>query len=251
MGKKTKAKKPPTVKNYTRRLKKKLKALGLPKAERNIILADEQKFFNLDNITIEKVNEFIGKYYDLIEERVATKVVRKLKNFSEETEEWDVIDSSINNNDCLVHSFLMATCPNFRKCAQKDKDEFANFFRRVVFLRLPAVICYSLVSEDYAEMATRVMGAGFLQDPELLLLAAQFKFRVLSASEQDDGNKLYLINSELISGLITEACSDPDIDDSEWPIICIYTNMAHFEAVRAHGDYEITEEQVESALEGL
>jgi len=240
-------KKPLSVKKFSRKINETLRKKGFAKANRNIRLAE---YLNPEDITIEKMNEIIGTY-KLIDEDVATPVVEYLTDFSEETEEWERMDSSIKNNDCLIHSFLTATCPNFRRCTKANKNEIASFFRRVVFLNLPIVKCYSLVSDDYAEMSARVMSEDFLQEPELFLLAAQFKFRVLSASEQDDGNKLYLIGSEQISAVLTEACFDPETDDSEWPIICIYTNMLHFEAVRAHGDYEIAEEQVESAIEGL
>ena len=45
--------------------------------------------------------------------------------------------SSSNYYDCLIHSFLNVTCPNFRKLSQKNKDNFADLFRRII---LPKII---------------------------------------------------------------------------------------------------------------
>jgi hypothetical protein len=248
---------PPSVQNYLNTIKARYEEQHARNAiwtnatkEQTLkgFLETDQKLFD-DLTTLENVNRIIERLYDL---DGTTKPLRKLEGFGEAAADWDIMDSSANNNDCLIHSILTATCSNFRKLKKADKDEFANFFRRTIFLTLPVVLCYQEheAGHIFQEVVDRIKSSSFLEDIELFLLAAQFKFRVLGASKYEDTNQFQYVNAIGIRGTIpSECCAE---DDSQWPIICLYTNDAHFESVRVGGqDYELTEDQVNTAIESL
>jgi len=243
----------PNSNYYLKRLRDKLKGeIGnLNNAALLELTKHDEKL--LENIeTIHDVNEIILRMYDLAaDESKTTRVLRKLKGFGEIANDWDVIYSSGNNLDCLIHSILTATCSNFRRLEQDDKNEFANFFRRKIFLNLPVVKCYEVVEEGpiFKELSNRIKGRDFLEDTELFLLAAQFQIRILSASSGRAaiGNQFYLVDGRAIKGILPEACCNWE-NDNDWPIICIYTNMAHFESVKVANTYYLTENQVNDAL---
>jgi hypothetical protein len=243
----------PTKEYYLKRIKSKFDS-NLDQIVIDGLLKEELEF--LENIkTIANINEIISRMYDLErDESRTTTAKRKLTSFGDEVANWDVIFSSGNNFDCLIHSFLTATCSNFRRLVQKDKDEFANFFRRGIFLNLPVVLCYKREERDmYKELEDRVMSKDFLEDVELFLLGAQFKVQFLSASSgrANIGNQFYLIDANAIKTILPAECFRNNRNVDNWPIYCIYTNMAHYEAIRVDGKYEITEHQANLAISSL
>ena len=212
----------------------------------------------LENIkSISDINKIIGIMYDLKpDESETTIVLRKLRGFGLVASDWDVIHSSSNNFDCLIHSFLTATCDNFRRLVQDDKDEFANFFRRAIFLKLPVVLCYKEYEPDiYNRIENTIHRRAYLEEMVLFLLAAQFKFQVLAASSSTAFEKqLQLIDSGSLKIVLPSPCCEwRDNNNSilDWPLYCIYTNGEHFESVRVDGKYEISEKQAVYAMTSL
>lgn len=233
----------------------------LTNAEINGIVAHDLDLLEkLDDI--KNVNEIIGRLYDLGDASKTTWIVQDsgkdvtlaTRGFGDSLDNWKVIYSSGNNLDCLFHSFLTATCANFRRLAQDDKKEFANFFRRNVFLELPVVKAYKPDGDEqkgiFEEMKRRIRSEDFLQDPEIYFLAAQFKFRIFSArSDRYIGNTFQKIYGD---ALRTTLGLDKIIHNGEnsrdrWPTICIFTNGAHYESIRVSDRYELTAADIERA----
>jgi hypothetical protein len=233
----------------------------LTNAEINGIVAHDLDLLEkLDDI--KNVNEIIGRLYDLGDASKTTWIVQDsgkdvtlaTRGFGDSLDNWKVIFSSGNNLDCLFHSFLTATCANFRRLAQEDKKEFANFFRRNVFLELPVVKAYKPDGDEqkgiFEEMKRRIRSRDFLQDPEIYFLAAQFKFRIFSArSDRYIGNTFQKIYGD---ALRTTLGLDKIIHNGEnsrdrWPTICIFTNGAHYESIRVSDRYELTAADIERA----
>jgi hypothetical protein len=210
----------------------------------------------LENIkTVSDIDEIIPRMYKL-EASETTRVLRKFEGFGEEASNWDVIFSSGNNFDCIFHSFLTATSRNFRRLSQLDKNEFANFFRRGIFLNLPVVLCYKRIEPDlYKSLEKSLKEKDFLEDIVLFLLAAQFKFQVLAASSSVGyGNRFELISSGALKFVLPAECCEWRNNNnsiSNWPIYCIYTSGAHFESIRVNGEYEISEKEAVSAMTSL
>jgi len=176
-------------------------------------------------------------------EEKATKSVGELSpNFG--VEGFERMNASANNYDCLIHSFLTAISKNFRLLKQRSKDEFANFFRRTIFLGLPIVACSIQAKsgntapekEEKKNIVNTIQAAkGYLQDNIIFLLAAQFHVNILTATSD---KRVYLFNYHTADslrelGLIPKDCKFPRKFERT---ISIYTSGDHFEALR-HRDY--------------
>ena len=86
------------------------------------------------------------------------------------------------NNDCLIQAFLIATCPNFRKLSQADKDVFASSFRRRHFLvafQRTATFEKILTNTLKEESIKVISGKRFLSDLHLSALCEIFHIKVL------------------------------------------------------------------------
>jgi len=243
----------PTKEYYLERIKNKFNS-NLNENEIGSFLKDELEF--LENIkSVSDINKIIGRMYDL-EAGETTRVLRKFKGFGEEASNWDVIFSSANNFDCVFHSFLTATSSNFRKLVQADKNEFANFFRRGIFLNLPVVLCYKRIEPDlYKSLEKSIEKMEYLEDIVLFLLAAQFKFQFLAANSSEGyGNRFELISSGALKIVLPAECCEWRNNNNSitnWPIHCIYTSGAHFESIRINGEYEISEKEAVNAMTSL
>jgi hypothetical protein len=77
------------------------------------------------------------------------------------------MESSENSNDCLIHSFLTATCPTFRRYPKKHKNTIARTFRTKVFPLLPEVQKHS----EKAAIIELLNSKEFLTDREVGILA--------------------------------------------------------------------------------
>jgi hypothetical protein len=193
----------------------------------------------LKNVTtLDNINMLIGRFYKMKAEDEATRPVGVLEGFG--VDGLFRMNASTNNNDCLAHSFLTATCENFRRLDQPSKDEFANFFRRTVFLILPAVQCF-IGNERRAgqEMARRVMSSGFLEEQELRLLAAQFRVNILAATGES-GRFQPATRATLTHVLPAECLRGGAFTDT----IAIFTNGTHFEALRDREGYTFSERKI-------
>ena len=207
------------------------------------------------------MNGVIAQLYqhDMIPEARATWAVGELEEFG--VPGLTRMESSARNYDCLIHSFLTATCDNFRRLPQEQKDVFANHFRRVALPALPMIRCF--VANDRVReindrerspthgqqrqraemMIERILAPqGFLHETELHLLAAQFRINILAATRET--HLFQPITRDALQVLYGEThCMD------ELPAfrktVCIYTSGGHFESVRKAEGYAFTAEELE------
>jgi len=89
-----------------------------------------------DYKNLESLNEIIGGLVTTQTEKMEVSGNGSLKEFHG-TKGLQKMEASTHKYDCLLHSFLSATCPNFRKLDKKQKDTFADMFRREI---LPAIV---------------------------------------------------------------------------------------------------------------
>jgi hypothetical protein len=199
----------------------------------------------LQNInTLDNINKLILRFYadNMKAEDEATRPVGEdggeLKGFG--VRGLYRMNASKKNNDCLMHSFLTSTCENFRRLEQNSKDEFANFFRRTVFLTLPAVQCFQANEPDLGQrMAGRVMSTAFLEEQELRLLAAQFRVNILAAT--GESGRFQPATRETLLHVLPAECVPGGAFEHT---IAIFTNGAHFEALRDREGYTFSERKI-------
>ena len=252
---------PPSVQKLLKRIRTKYQNIGylspseieqMVEDDKTVILKSLSNLDGLENVIQMLYSDRKGKGG----EEKATKSVGDLSpNFG--VEGFERMNASANNYDCLIHSFLTATSPNFRLLNQTSKDEFANFFRRTIFLGLPLVACSIQVKagntrvekQEKKNIVDTIQSAkGYLQDNIIFLLAAQFHVNILTATSD---KRVYLFNYHTADslrdlGLIPKDCKFPRKFERT---ISIYTSGDHFEALR-HKQYGYTlpEEVVEGIL---
>lgn len=135
------------------------------------------------------------------------------------------MSSSASECDCLIHSFLTVTCPNFRKLTQRSKDEFASIFRRQM---LPRLVSRYPVTEKTPNQIMQfiidvIQSGRFLSDADSSIIAKLFDVNLLLLEPAREGQKSLAI---LIS---------PRNDNKSDPYV-IYGSGAHFEGVKLDGD---------------
>ena len=233
------ASRPATVEDFIARRNEQLGKLGLSVGDVASIIQEDIDL--LQNVTtLNNINMLIARFYadNMKDERVATRPVRELEGFG--VRGLYRMNASSKNNDCLVHSFLTATCENFRRLEQPSKDEFANFFRRTVFLTLPVVRCFLENERDAGrEMARRVMSTAFLEEQELRLLAAQFRVNILAAT--GESKRFQPATSETLRHTLPAPCVPRGAFAHT---NAIYTNGVHFEALRDDDGYTFSERKI-------
>lgn len=144
---------------------------------------------------------------------------------------WRPIYSSGTNNDCLIHSFLTATCPSFRALSQDHKNAFADSFRRK---HLPSLAAYqALPSREQDELA----GRGFLSNAHAAFLTDVYKVDLLSLEGEATGNR----GATLIGDT-----------HSERVYIILNPDNAHYESVQPRpgnsANFSISRREAEQAL---
>jgi len=149
------------------------------------------------------------------------------------------------NNDCLIQAFLIATCPNFRKLSQGDKDNFASSFRRRHFLTyFPETTVYKkILTDELKEESVKVIsGKRFLSDLHLSALCEIFHIKVLVF--------------EAIGG--TYSYNMVGVTDANTPEDKVYIihnpDGIHFEPLRKKGDkngYTISYKLAEEISKGI
>ena len=203
--------------------------------------------------TIADINKFISAMYEpAAKTQLASRRTLADEGFGRDLK-WDIITISPNKNDCLIHSVLTLISEPFQKLKLKDKNEFADFFRRSIFLNLPVARCYQRVEEPevYEAFLNRVKTESFLQENELFLLASQFKFRVLTAADRETtGKQFNLIDGNTLQVVLPIECCEWE-SNARWPLYCIYNQMTHYEAVRGPSGFDISEEDAAIAMSGL
>jgi len=234
---------PPRIQDFIERRKTQLRSLNLDVGVVDSIVQEDINF--LDNITdIDNINKLILRLYDLDQERRVTRPVGMLDDFG--VEGLYRMNASQNNHDCLMHSFLTSTCENFRRLNQDFKDEFANFFRRTVFLTLPVVQCFMRYNPvEGKEMEKRILSTDFLREYELNLLAAQFRVNILAAQGEDNVNLFQPVNRDALEFNLPVECIP---HENFMTTIAIYTSGAHFESLRDAEGYIFSDEKVNNFL---
>ncbi len=155
--------------------------------------------------TLERLNAFIEEKYreklgDEAERTIATgqTIGRYLKPYKAYTfTDFRCMHSEGSNSDCLIHSFLTATCPAFRRLTSqfvsegrgRDKNEFATWFREYVYPAMPAV--QRQLTSEHVDMTNkittglithqRIFTRGtFLSDTDIGLLARIYNQNIIS-----------------------------------------------------------------------
>ena len=233
------ANKPATIEDFIARRNEQLRTLGLRIEDIASIIKEDTDL--LQNVTtLHNINTLILRFYadNMIPEDRSTEPVGILEGFG--VDGLYRMNASKNNCDCLAHSFLTATCENFRRLEQNSKDEFANFFRRTIFLTLPAVQCFMVNERDEGRtMARRVMSSGFLYEQELRLLAAQFHVNILAAT--GESGRFQPTDVEALRLTLPAACVPGGVFQHT---IGIYTSGRHFEALRDAEGYIFSERKL-------
>jgi hypothetical protein len=221
----------------------------------NVFLADTAR---PELRTLEGLNAFIAEKYgaefgeeDLCTVETGEKIGNYFTTFAPYIfSRFKQVFSSPNNSDCLIHSFLTAVCPNFRRLKSAKyfevtgepdndrlyhKEQFARWFRNFIMPTLPSFEAElashrpqrgheggSTVGE---EAALRIFTPGvFLSDTDLGKLAEEYGISFLSFEGQA-GNTVIRLTGNLAS-------------DTVFMVSNRYG--AHFESVRTHtGEYTI------------
>ena len=234
---------PPRIQDFIERRKTQLRSLNLDLGVVDSIIQEDINL--LHNITeIDNINKLILRLYDLDQEHIVTEPVGVLDDFG--VEGLYKMNASINNHDCLMHSFLTSTCENFRRLNQHFKDEFANFFRRTVFLSLPVVQCFMRYNPvEGKKMEKRILSTDFLHEYELYLLVAQFRVNILAAQGEDDVNLFQRVNRDALHLRLPGECIP---QENFRTTIAIYTSGAHFESLRDAEGYIFSDKKVNNFL---
>jgi len=82
-------------------------------------------------------------------------------------EDWDVLQTSGNANDCMIHSILTGCSSTFRKLNNNNKNTIASIFRREELVKIPRINIDLL------------LGANFLTDIELVQIGNYYQFNIL------------------------------------------------------------------------
>ena len=237
---------PPVIRDFLDRRRRELQTHRLSGPEIELLITDELRLGLEDLTTVAAVNTVIHRFYSdtFLPEAEATPVVGELRGFG--VEGLFKMKSSGRNFDCFIHSFLTATCDNFRRIAEPSKNEFANFFRRTVFLTLPTVRCFMEQEPGLGrEMRQRIQAPGgvMLEEIELRLLAAQFKVNILAAT--GESKRFQPINAEALRAILPPACCDWPAEQERFrTTVSIYTSGVHFEALRDAEGYTFTEAKI-------
>ena len=189
----TSGKNPPSVQKIIDRIRTKYQNIDDLTQKEIEQMVEKDKTDILKNLsTLDGLENVIQMLYSVRKEKggeeKATKSVGDLPSgFG--VEGFERMNASANNYDCLIHSFLTAISQNFRLLNQTSKDEFANFFRRTIFLGLPLVACSIQVKagntrvekQEKKNIVDTIQAAkGYLQDNIIFLLAAQFHVNILT-----------------------------------------------------------------------
>ena len=125
--------------------------------------------------TIEEINADIARVYGGGNDLIGPDIIREDtygKAFDLDGI-YKSIDTSANKNDCLIHAFLLDVSPNFRKLTDAQKNEYADKWRRQIFVQL-----FDPVKES--ELRNEVTNMAFLSDVHLARLSKHFQINVLT-----------------------------------------------------------------------
>lgn len=201
---------------------------------------------NDDKPLIERYNNFIGEEYkdSFLEEDKATKPVGKLSRAFKlparhQAFNWMRMNSDGNGNDCLIHSILTATCPNFRKLKLDAKREIAHSFRTEIYPKLPTAEIMLEDQEEGDDDYDRIFGEEFLNDTDLRTLASDLGIDFLMFETAKTGKVVG-------QGKVTMPQTVTYFGDNNSEIVYLLFNYKniHFESIKTDkGSYSISMDQ--------
>lgn len=125
------------------------------------------------------------------------------------------VDTSLHHYDCLIHAFLTDVSPNFRALSKAEKDQYADWFRRKMFINF---------FDASTEAAARAEVAGvnvFLGEPHIQKLIDIFQINIIVFEKTGSG----------IRTSVNLGGTDDILEDEQF--ILIYNpGDAHFRGVR-------------------
>ena len=146
--------------------------------------------------------------------------------------EFFMMDSSMKSNDCLIHTFLTATCPYFRQLHKQQKDDFADIFRRTVYAEeiFNTLIQAKQTIESKESFLARITSKAFLEDTDIINLCKYYNINILTFEDTKTSN-----------GKTMPSCvTFNHVNASDETSYIIYNNGNHFEAVKTPQGYTIS-----------
>ena len=145
-------------------------------------------FKNISNYT--EINDWVLKKTEQMSKNGKTEIKRKLSEDEKPLKDTDtfngynVVITSANRNDCLIHAFLTAVSNTFRQLEETDKNIVASYFRRIILLWL--VLHESVVTPTITKMKNELSGPDniALQDDVIDYLAGKFKINIYYGFKQ-------------------------------------------------------------------
>ena len=145
-------------------------------------------FKNISNYT--EIDDWVLKKTKKMLKNGKTEIKRKLSEVEKPLKDTDtfndynVVFTSANRNDCLIHAFLTAISNTFRQLDQTDKNIVASYFRRIILLWL--VLHESVVTSTITKMKNELSGPDniALQDDVIDYLAGKFKINIYYGFKQ-------------------------------------------------------------------
>jgi hypothetical protein len=154
--------------------------------------------------------------------------------------DWQIMESDGNGNDCLIHSFLTVTCPNFRRLELDDKRAFARSFRVELIPKYPEAAAhfakvdeFGLTGEQrFTEKNPRTRDLRFLGDEDVEFLKELFRVNViLFQGRRVVGRGKHRIDNP---ASVSELLGNPANPNTYY----IYNNgINHFEGVKPNDTY--------------
>ena len=126
-----------------------------------------------------EINDWVVKKTTLMPHKTNPEIKRFLtvdeKQLKDTDNNYAVINTSGNRNDCLIHAFLTGVSPIFRQLSETDKNTIASYFRRVVLLWLVLNEPVNTQTPTITQMQKELMGDIALKDDVIDYLAGKFK----------------------------------------------------------------------------
>jgi len=137
---------------------------------------------------------------------------------------WPIMDSDGDGNDCLIHSFLTATCPNFRRLALHHKRQFARSFRVDFLPKFPEIQRhFDTVDDRGITGRERFMEERFLGDEDLQVIRRMFNVNIVVFQGQRKVGRV--VNPAMVTSMI----ENPD----DFKVYFIFNNGTnHFESIK-------------------
>ena len=163
---------------------------------------------------IESINSWVSNFIQsnniVQNETDIIDVIRKL-NYTDDVlgvNNWEVIKTSGNINDCMVHTILTASSPIFRKLNAEDKNIVASAFRRTELTKIPGINIGVLKNNE------------FLRNEDLTLILQYYNISALIFLPKQPGRS--------IIELMNFAGAPPN----RLTILIEYNGIDHYSSVR-------------------